>query len=423
MHGGTGYVVPLPSGRYRARLPRSLAKGRQPGETFATETEAWEWLVSMTDELRTAQAEPGTLRAWGEVYLPRRQEQGLVSARSDPSRWKHVVEDEIADMALRAIQPPHIAAFARRLAKKNATRPGPGGRVETGQRLSRQAQSHVLNLLRTALDAAVIDGLIPQNPAVVPRVSRRRGRGGIGPVAAKEGESLKRWTWLTQAEIDQVLGCAALPEIVRLRYQATTYSGLRQGELWALEWPMVRLTGDLPQLTVAESGDRDTTKSGTVRPVPLLPRALEAFRRLWDLAGRPAAGLVFPSPAGDCPRCKRYVKNREKAKPCCAVDFVPRQRQRTDDGGWADEKKGQREDGSAVFKPGHKTVAGIARPVRFHDLRHTCASHLLQGTWGRAWRLEELKDFLGHSSITVTQRYAHLVESALHAAAAATKGG
>src|SRR5690606_9193110 len=45
--------------------------------------------------------------------------------------------------------------------------------------------------------------------------------------------------------------------------------------------------------------------------------------------------------------------------------------------------------------------------------RHTCASHLVQGTWAPAWldrplRLEEVRDWLGHESVGVTQRYAHL---------------
>jgi integrase len=57
--------------------------------------------------------------------------------------------------------------------------------------------------------------------------------------------------------------------------------------------------------------------------------------------------------------------------------------------------------------------AGITRRMRFHDLRHTCASHLLQGTWAPALireplRIEELKAWLDHSDIGVTQRYAHL---------------
>ncbi len=42
------------------------------------------------------------------------------------------------------------------------------------------------------------------------------------------------------------------------------------------------------------------------------------------------------------------------------------------------------------------------------------------GTWGRAWTLEEVCAVMGHSSITVTQRYAHLAPDALHKAARST---
>lgn len=42
--------------------------------------------------------------------------------------------------------------------------------------------------------------------------------------------------------------------------------------------------------------------------------------------------------------------------------------------------------------------------IRFHDLRHTFASWLLQG----GADVMHVRDFLGHSSVAVTQRYAHL---------------
>ena len=49
---------------------------------------------------------------------------------------------------------------------------------------------------------------------------------------------------------------------------------------------------------------------------------------------------------------------------------------------------------------GLKTLAGITRHVRFHDLRQTCTNHLVSGTW----RLEEVRDYLDHSNISVAQR-------------------
>lgn len=55
-----------------------------------------------------------------------------------------------------------------------------------------------------------------------------------------------------------------------------------------------------------------------------------------------------------------------------------------------------------------RKAAGLA-DVTFHTLRHTCASRLIQ----RGAKLHEVREWLGHSSITVTERYAHLADSSL----------
>jgi integrase len=56
------------------------------------------------------------------------------------------------------------------------------------------------------------------------------------------------------------------------------------------------------------------------------------------------------------------------------------------------------------FKPAVRT-AGLRDVLRFHDLRHTCAALLIAN--GR--HMEEVKDYLGHSTIRVTSdRYGHL---------------
>ena len=55
--------------------------------------------------------------------------------------------------------------------------------------------------------------------------------------------------------------------------------------------------------------------------------------------------------------------------------------------------------------------AGL-RQMRFHDLRHTFASHLVLK--GRS--LKEIQVLLGHHSVTMTERYAHVGDEQLVAA-------
>jgi integrase len=50
----------------------------------------------------------------------------------------------------------------------------------------------------------------------------------------------------------------------------------------------------------------------------------------------------------------------------------------------------------------------------FHDLRHTCAAWMMQA----GVPLAEIRDLLGHASIEMTERYAHLAPENVRAAVA-----
>jgi integrase len=180
-------------------------------------------------------------------------------------------------------------------------------------------------------------------------------------------ETEEKWTFL---ELHEIADCTTKPPPHRRQiYTVAIYTGLRKSELWGLLWTDVKAD----HIVVRHSG-RTITKSGRIRRVPLLRPAREAFAQM-----RKTDGLVWPRADGK-PHDKWWSAGWAK---------------------WAPKREPR---------------------VRFHDLRHTCASHLVMGSWGRAFSLSEVKEWLGHSDIAVTQRYAHLAPGALLQSVAMLEG-
>ncbi len=222
---------------------------------------------------------------------------------------------------------------------------------------------------QAALDRAAAKFLRP-NPASATRLreittparsilSHASRRGWCDTPAFEVGAaSPSRTEWLTPAEVDRLID-AATPHI-RPLLTFLTATGARMGEALSLDWADVDLAHRRALL-------RDT-KSGADRAVDLCPRAVSVLCQ--------STGRVFRTNAGE-PYAERVASGGQIKTA------------------WA----------AAVRR------AGITKPITPHGLRHTWAS----------WHYAEHRDLLllryvgCWASVTLVERYAHLVPSSLAA--------
>lgn len=161
-------------------------------------------------------------------------------------------------------------------------------------------------------------------------------------VIKMEKEKANRLRYLSNEEIALLLGNCS-PRIYPVVVFALL-TGMRRGEILNLKWEDINLEHKIIYLTETKSG---------------LPREIPIMDKLYDLLAplRKASGFIFDVP-----------------------------------------KITLRRHFDAALKQ-----AGIAN-FRFHDLRHTFASHFAMVTHD----LYTLQRILGHSTPLLTQRYAHL---------------
>ncbi|MFC1796073.1 tyrosine-type recombinase/integrase [Pseudomonadota bacterium] len=136
-------------------------------------------------------------------------------------------------------------------------------------------------------------------------------------------------------------------------------TGLRRSEALSLRWEQTNIGTD-PQLTVLAS----YAKSGKTRHVKLNKIAVDVLGR-WKKLGN-GEGIVFPNQAGG------QMKSIKTA--------------------WGKLMKDAK-----------------IQDFRFHDLRHDFASQLVM----KGIDIYRVKELLGHGSIEITQRYAHLAPHTL----------
>src|SRR5829696_77202 len=224
----------------------------------------------------------------------------------------------------------------------------------------------------------------------VMRFARRRGWIVADPVEQLEHDERprperRRQRVLGRAEIERLLAVCAPRD--RLMVATVLYTGLRISEMLGLVWDDIDFAAGVIHVRAQLSrAHRDAparrvvpNTAASVRDVPLVPqlaRLLSAHRQRTRFAR--AADWMFATARGT-PYGRRNVSRRclERAAQLAGLN----------DDGWP--------------------------PLRFHDLRHTFASHLIIDL---GLDPAQVSRMLGHARITITlDVYTHVFEDARHA--------
>jgi len=360
-----GWARRAPDGAWRACWRDR--DGRQRSRSgFASERAA---LLAALQESAAAESAVEPRRAptwsqWSARWLAERDVEPSTE-RSDRQRARRYLEPRWGAVRLDEIARRDVQAWVRELGSTPAL-----GRDEA---ISPSTVARVYRLMSASMRAAVRAGEIASSPCsdiVLPR-----------PAPGPE-------RFLTRAEVDAIVHHIH----DRDRSDATlwravvvlgTETGMRMGELAGLHWHRVDTARGL--IAVVESWDptarrvKAYPKSRKPRAVPITDRAAAALAEL--RARRDGASTCgLPHSTGRCH--SPLVLRTSAGNPVDPHNF-----------GWK------------VWRPACE-AAGVsgARP---HDMRHTYASWLVQ----RGVPLQQVSELLGHSSMAVTQRYAHLAAS------------
>lgn len=220
----------------------------------------------------------------------------------------------------------------------------------------------LVRLLSTFYTDLCERGLAKTNPAKgLPRATRDLVRSTHDPKTTPFVEKL--------ADVVRIFH--ALPEPVNLAYALGSQAGMRTGEILALQWSSVDLErGRIVVSEQVQDGVVMRPKDKDSRVVPITDSLLPVLKE-WHLRCGGVGQVVPPMRKGSRKRCDPHTLGK-----CLREAF------------------------EAINKEGH----ALPCMTWYQATRHTFASQwvLTGGT------LEKLREVMGHSSVVVTERYAHL---------------
>ncbi|MGN6867441.1 MAG: site-specific integrase [Solirubrobacteraceae bacterium] len=389
---------------WRARYPdptKPPGRGAKHEKTFATKHQAEEWLSEQTQAVRL-----------GQHVAPRK---GRTPLRDVAEAWKATwnvkplspkTQRDYESILANHILPRWGDAPIGSIASSDVEEWINGLTTSHGRRAHAETAHHVYCALRQIMKTALRHKLIATNPCSTEGVTL--------PSKKVARATAKPQLFLTVAEVRELV--AALPPHWRTPVRVAAYCGLRAGELWALRRCDVVLNDIGAELHVVYAlkdvwgelivGPTKTHQRRKLTiPAPLVPdfkAALSAqprpLRRIRAAAAHgypcinqtptpPVRGPVldWTDDAGDD---DRLLFTMPSGHPVRHLNFLRREWRKTVD---------------ALWPEGHRLHG-----LRFHDLRHTCASLSLAATGN----LHVVKERLGHEDIkTTVNRYGGLLES------------
>jgi integrase len=336
-------VKKLPSGKWEASYRDQ--RRRERIKTFATRREADAWLAGVKTDLQRGQyVDPRLARTRFSEWA----DEWLATTAHLKPKTRAGYETDLRVHVLPVFGEHAVGSIQQVDVRRFIADMVAGGSAPGTVRNARK-------VLRLVLGAAEGSGAIRGNPC----------DGARAPASPRS-----EMAFLTPEEVE-ALATAIDPRYATLvRFAA--YTGLRAGEICALRIGRLELLRG--RVLVAESVtevDRQGLVFGEPKTYQRRSVTLPGFLRqelAAHLTGRrlDADDFVFPAPQGGVLRHKTFYRR--------------------------------------VFKPA-VVAAGLPASLRFHDLRHTCASLCIAlGAHPKA-----IQERLGHSSITVTlDRYGHL---------------
>lgn len=283
----------------------------------------------------------------------------------------HILKSPIAGIRLQRLKATDLKGYYSSLTVSSST----------------QAQHHAI--LHSALKAAVLDGLVPRNVASLVVGKPKATRDQHADIQVWTADEARRF--LTSARADGPQSAAF--------YTLALETGMRKGELCGLKWGDVdferaRVSVVRQLVVVGPEPEFGPPKNGKPRTIDIAPATVQLLRaqrqhqaeiKMRNRRAYQDYDLVFAKEWGDL-----HKREDSLGKPLQMNNI------------------GQREFAKLV------KASGVKR-IRFHDMRHTCATLLLQANVPA----KVVQERLGHKRIQITlDTYAHVLPSMQQDAAA-----